>query len=148
MDPLFKTALLRTLALLLFVTVSTLIFVGVENSEEDPVETKYKLLRSLYESMASKYNMTIEEFNNFSNGVYEALSEPKPQWNHIVSADFVFQAITTIGKATYTTTLTMQLIPIELNHSPRDSIRKARKSFLTDLAGTLKPHGLNRRDEL
>ena len=42
----------------------------------------------------------------------------------------------------------MQLIPLELIHSSRDSIRKARESFLIDLAGTLKPHGLNRRDEL
>ena len=42
----------------------------------------------------------------------------------------------------------MQLIPVELIHSPRDSIRKARESFLIDLAGTLEPHGLNKRDEL
>ena len=33
----------------------------------------------------------------------------------------------------------MQLIPLELIHSSRDS---------RDLAGTLEPHGLNRRDEL
>ena len=42
----------------------------------------------------------------------------------------------------------MQLIPLELIHSSRDSIRKARESFLIDLAGTLEPHGLNRRDDL
>ena len=42
----------------------------------------------------------------------------------------------------------MQLIPLELIHSSRDSIRKARESFLIDLAGTLEPHGLNKRDEL
>ena len=42
----------------------------------------------------------------------------------------------------------MQLIPLELIHSSRDSIRKARESFLIALAGTLEPHGLNRRDEL
>ena len=42
----------------------------------------------------------------------------------------------------------MQLIPLEVIHSSRDSIRKARESFLIDLAGTLEPHGLNRRDEL
>ena len=41
----------------------------------------------------------------------------------------------------------MQLIPLEVIHSSRDSIRKARESFLIDLAGTLEPHGLNRRDE-
>ena len=42
----------------------------------------------------------------------------------------------------------MQLIPLEVIHSSRDSFRKARESFLIDLAGTLEPHGLNRRDEL
>ena len=41
----------------------------------------------------------------------------------------------------------MQLIPLELIHSSRDSIRKARDSFLIDLARTLEPHGMNRRDE-
>ena len=34
----------------------------------------------------------------------------------------------------------MQLIPLELIHSSRDSIRKARESFLIDLAKTLEPH--------
>ena len=42
----------------------------------------------------------------------------------------------------------VQLIPLELIQSSRDSIRKARESFLIDLGGTLEPHGLNRRDEL
>ena len=41
----------------------------------------------------------------------------------------------------------MQLIPLELIHSSRDSIRKARESFLIDLARTLEPHGMDRRDE-
>ena len=41
----------------------------------------------------------------------------------------------------------MQLIPIELIHSSRDSIRKARESSLIDLARTLEPHGMNRRDK-
>ena len=101
MDPLFKTALLRTLAFLLFALVSPVMFVLVENSEQDTVETKYKLLQSLYHSMTSKHNMTIEEFDNFTNMAFEALSAPKPQWNYIAAADFVFQAITTIGKVAY-----------------------------------------------
>ena len=71
----------------------------VEYTEMDDAEKKYQLLRSLYVSMASKYNMTIEEFNNFTNDVYEALSEPKPRWTYYDAFDFVFQAITTIGKA-------------------------------------------------
>ena len=42
----------------------------------------------------------------------------------------------------------MQLIPLEVIHSSRYSIRKARESFLIDLAGALESQGLNRRDEL
>ena len=41
----------------------------------------------------------------------------------------------------------MQLIPLELLHSTLDSIRKARESFLLDLAGTLEPHRMNRPAE-
>ena len=41
----------------------------------------------------------------------------------------------------------IQLIPLEIIHSSRDSIRKARVSFLIDLGRTLEPHGMNRRDE-
>ena len=42
----------------------------------------------------------------------------------------------------------MQLIPLEIIHNSRDSIRKARESYLIDRAKTLEPRGLNRRDEL
>ena len=42
----------------------------------------------------------------------------------------------------------MQLIPLEKIHFSRDPVRKARESHLIDKAMTLKPHGLNRRDEL
>ena len=45
--------------------------------------------------------MSIEEFNNFSNVAHDALSAPKPQWEYFAAADLVFQAITTIGKATH-----------------------------------------------
>ena len=48
--------------------------------------------------MASKYNMSIEEFNGFSKVAYEALSEPKRQWSYYEAVDFTFQAFTTIGK--------------------------------------------------
>ena len=41
----------------------------------------------------------------------------------------------------------MQLIPLGLIHSSSDAIRKARESFLIDLASTLEPQGMNRRDD-
>ena len=101
MSPLLKTVLLRTLGFLLFGFLSPLLFTIVEHTAKDDRKEKYQLLISLYESMASKYNMSIEEFNNFSSVAHEALSEPKPQWDYFVAMEFVFQAITTIGKVTY-----------------------------------------------
>ena len=73
----------------------------VEYTEQDNKEEKYQLLLSLYDSMASKYNMTIEEFNNFSNVAHEALSDPKPQWTFVAAMSFSFQTLTTIGKIKY-----------------------------------------------
>ena len=52
--------------------------VSVEYSEENTLETKYQLLRSLHRSMASKYKMTLKEFNDFSLMAYEALSDSDP----------------------------------------------------------------------
>lgn len=101
MDPLVKTTFFRFLGLFLWACLSAWLFVMVEYTEENDLEEKYQLFRSLYNHMASKCNITIEEFNNFSNVAYEALSEPKRQWNFDVAASFVFQAMTTIGKARY-----------------------------------------------
>ena len=42
----------------------------------------------------------------------------------------------------------LRLIPLELIHTNRDSVRKAREVHLIDKAKTLEPQGLNRRDEL
>lgn len=98
MDPLFKAALLRTLGLVLWASLSAWLFVIVEHTDKDEREEKYQQLYSLYEFLASKYNMSIEEFNNISNIAHEALSEPKTQWTYDAAVDFVFQAVTTIGK--------------------------------------------------
>ena len=42
----------------------------------------------------------------------------------------------------------IELIPLELITSNRDAIRKAREAFLISKGKTLKPFGLNRRDEI
>ena len=42
----------------------------------------------------------------------------------------------------------IRLIPLELIHNNRDSVRKAREAHLIEKAKTLEPQGLNRRDEL
>ena len=98
MDQFLKAALFRLLVFFLFISACSWLFVQLEYTEEEDVLTKYHLLKSLYESMASKCNMTIDEFNNFSNVAYEALSQAKSQWTYFAAMEFVFQAVTTIGK--------------------------------------------------
>ena len=41
----------------------------------------------------------------------------------------------------------MQLIPLELVKSNRDSVRKEREAHLIERGQTLEPHGLNKKDE-
>ena len=101
MDPLLKKVIFRFFVLLLCIFSSAWLLLIAERTEKDIVQERYQLLLSLYELMASKCNMTIEEFNNFSNLAFEALSQPKPQWNYVAAVDFVFQAFTTIGKSIY-----------------------------------------------
>jgi len=98
MEPLLKASILRTLGFLLWASFSAWLFVLVEYTEKDDRQEKYQSLCSLYQFLASKYNMSLEEFNNISNIAYEALSEPKPQWTYNSAAIFVLHALTTIGK--------------------------------------------------
>ena len=98
MDPLLKKVLLQFLGFTLLISLSSLLFVLVENTEKNDAEVKYQLLRSLFQSMESKYNMSLEEFNNFSNMAFKGLSEPKPQWTYFNAMDFVMQTVSTIGK--------------------------------------------------
>lgn len=99
MDPLVKATLFRTFGFLIWVFLSAWVFVMVEDTDKDDRKEKYQLLLSLYHSMALKYNMSVEEFSNFSSIAYEALSEPKPPWSFSYAMDFVLQTVTTIGKA-------------------------------------------------
>lgn len=98
MDPLFKPAFVRTLGFFLLTSLGAWLFVLVEYESEDARKERHQLLHSLYMSMASKYNITMEEFNNFSNMAYDALSSPKPRWNYLASFEFVISVVTTIGK--------------------------------------------------
>ena len=99
MGALLKTVLLRTAVFSLWIALSAWLFSLVEYTQTNDGVEKYKSLLSLYISMKSKYNMTAEEFDNFTKEAHEALIAPKLQWTYSTSFDFVFQALTTIGKA-------------------------------------------------
>ena len=46
------------------------------------------------------------------------------------------------------TTNDIELIPLELIHSSRDAIRKAREAYLIKRGQTLEPKGINKREEM
>ena len=98
MNSLLKTALLRTFGFFLLVSLSSLLFIHVEYTEKDDKQEKYQLLSSLFMSMGSKCNMSLEEFNKFCGVAYEALRMPKPKWTYLHAIDFVVQTVTTMGK--------------------------------------------------
>ena len=109
MNSLLKKVLLRTFGFSLLVFLSPLLFIQVEYTEKDDNLEKYQLLSSLYKSMESKYNMSLEEFNKFCSVAYEALSMPKPKWTYIHAFDFIVQTVTTIGK--YETDMHLFFLP-------------------------------------
>ena len=101
MDPLFKTMIFRTVAFFVWTSLSAWLFVTVEHTEKDEAKEKDQLLLSLFKAMAFKYNMTGEDFKNFSSTAFEALSKPSPKWTFLASLIFVVQATTTVGKIKY-----------------------------------------------
>ena len=101
MKVLLKKCVLRILCLLLWVVFSAWLFVLMEYTEKDGAREKYQLLISLYKFMGTKYNMSLEDFNNFSRMAHEALTEPKLEWTIFIAIDFLFQAFTTIGELIY-----------------------------------------------
>ena len=42
----------------------------------------------------------------------------------------------------------MELMPLELLHSSRDALRKAREAYLIERGQTLEPNGINKREEI
>ena len=42
----------------------------------------------------------------------------------------------------------IELIPLELIHSSRDALRKAREAYLIERGQTLEPKGINKREEI
>ena len=42
----------------------------------------------------------------------------------------------------------IELIPLELIHSSRDALRKAREAYLIERGQTLEPRGINKREEI
>lgn len=89
MDFFIKVMFFCIFGFILWVFFSIWVFVLIEDMEKDDREEKYELLCFLYYFMVLKYNMIVEEFNNFFSVVFEVLSEFKLLWFFVNVFDFV-----------------------------------------------------------
>ena len=94
---LVKKALVRTALFFTCGCLGGLLFWSIED-QEDQMAVKEALLLSLKNAMTVKYNMTAEEFENFTRLSFEAQSRPKPAMSIENAIEFSFSAITTIGE--------------------------------------------------
>ena len=96
---LLKKTLFRVIAFAFAASIGAIIFSSVERpNAENESKTKQKLLESLKKEMEIKYNMTQEDFDNFTQLSHEALSLGGPAWDYVDGLRFAFETLTTIGK--------------------------------------------------
>ena len=77
-------------------------FMEVERKKESNQNVAQHLLRILRKDFDMKLNMTDGEFSQFVHHAFEAVKMSKKRdWTYENSCDFVFAALTTIGKSVF-----------------------------------------------
>ena len=74
-------------------------------------------------------------------GNIETCSENSKVWLYFLKYYFLTNNHTTND-------ISHTCIPLELIHCNRDSVRKAREAYFINIANTLEPLGLNKKDEM
>jgi len=98
--PLLWKTLFRVIAFSVLAVSGGLIFSVVEHPNAvNNLKKKNELLDSLREDMEKKYNMTKDDFDNFTELTDEALSLDGPRWGYFEGVRFAFETLTTIGKS-------------------------------------------------
>ena len=97
MRPPVKKALVRVVLFVVFGCLGGPLFWAIEH-RGDQRAMKAALLQSLNASMSAKYNMTAQDFENFTRISFEALRPSTASWTLEEAVEFSFQTITTIGK--------------------------------------------------
>jgi len=96
--PLLWKTLFRVIAFSVLAVSGGLIFSVVEHPNAvNNLKKKNELLDSLREDMEKKYNMTKDDFDNFTELTDEALSLDGPRWGYFEGVRFAFETLTTIG---------------------------------------------------
>jgi len=99
MHPLIGKAFQRIVVFSVYCLLVTWIFTIIERKDELAHERMKRMLKDLREEITFKYNMTDDDFHNFTVKAAAALSAgDKLDWTFPNSGSFVFAALTTVGK--------------------------------------------------
>ena len=100
MHPLLWKALLRLGLLQAYVCFFAWVFTIIERRDESSQDRMGKMLTDLRTEINIKYNMTDDDFERFVRTATAAMSTgDELDWTFLNSGEFVFAALTTIGKS-------------------------------------------------
>ena len=99
MHPLLGKALLRLGLWFAYCSLFTWIFTLIERKDEPAHQRKKRMLSDLRTEINMKYNMTDNDFETFvASAVTAVLAGDQLDWTFLNSGEFVFAALTTVGK--------------------------------------------------
>ena len=99
MHPLLGKALLRLGLFLAYCSLFAWIFTVIERKDEPAHKTKERMLGDLRREINMKYNMTDNDFETFVlRAATAVLAGDQLDWTFLNSGEFVFAALTTVGK--------------------------------------------------
>lgn len=99
MHPLLGKALLRLGLLEVYTLIFAWVFTLIERKDGTAEERMERMLTELRTDVGNKYNMTDDDFESFIRRATAAVSAgDELDWTFLSSGQFVFAALTTIGK--------------------------------------------------
>lgn len=94
-----KTLLIRTVLLLVYGFAGAGIFTLIEKQDESNKAISNRMLQQLKKNFTKQRNMSDEEFELFAMATYNAVRIGlSVDWTYFRVVDFIYSAITTIGK--------------------------------------------------
>jgi hypothetical protein len=90
----------RILGLILYVLLSAVVFMKIEQTDELNIVVAKRLLQDVKNNLSLLgANVTEQEFLDLIKNITEAVhTKERPDWEYWKTVDFVIQSLTTIGK--------------------------------------------------